>query len=332
MSFSSTWKSSILAIIVIAGVIGYFLFSNSQPAWQTPELRKQKAEIKKILKSANRIKTSDGWFEVIKLPNKVYAFYEPGHNEKMNSFLVIGSQKDLLYDTGMGIANIKNAIQEVRKKESLPEHDLIVVNSHSHLDHKGGNSLFKTIYVYDSQWTREKQTTKLTPGKWQAYYAMLSGKPKAPKGYDPKTFTYPATKKSQLKFLNEGSVIDLGDRKFIVYLTKSHTPDSIVLYDAKNKVLFSGDAIGPNGFLVRDMDLLALDIETFNEFDVDYHYNTHGEQLIPPATRKMAAHAIALYQQGKFRKRSAHFADNKISVYTAGGMEFGFAPCLMMEA
>ena len=32
---------------------------------------------KSILSKAKRIPTSDGWFEIIKLPNNVYALFEP---------------------------------------------------------------------------------------------------------------------------------------------------------------------------------------------------------------------------------------------------------------
>ena len=41
-------------------------------------------DIVKMLVSAPRVPTSEPWFEVIRLPNRVYAFYEPGHREHVN--------------------------------------------------------------------------------------------------------------------------------------------------------------------------------------------------------------------------------------------------------
>jgi len=313
--------------------LGYFISKRSNSSWQSPQVQKQNKQITNILNSAKRIHTSDGWFEVIKLPKHVYAFFEPGHAEKMNSYLILGSKKDLLYDTGMGIANIKTALDEVRKLESLPAKEVIVVNSHSHLDHKGGNAEFPAIYIYKSQWAKEKQTTKLVPGKWKTYYSMLTNKPEPPKSFDPATFTYPPTKDSQIRYLKNGDEIDLGNRRFTVYITRSHTPDSIILYEPKQKMLFTGDAFGPDGFLVRDMDLLAFDLHLMNSLKVKYHYNTHGSrQLIAPGMRRLALNAMDKYQNGDYTTSSMNFAGSDFEVYTTGGFKFGFAPCLMMQA
>lgn len=46
-----------------------------------------------LLRNARRIPNSSKWFEIIALPNDVYALWEPGHAEKVNSFLITGTQK-----------------------------------------------------------------------------------------------------------------------------------------------------------------------------------------------------------------------------------------------
>jgi glyoxylase-like metal-dependent hydrolase (beta-lactamase superfamily II) len=43
--------------------------------------------------------------------------------------------------------------------------------------------------------------------------------------------------------LGEGDVIDLGDRAFEVLHLPGHSPGSIGLFDRRNRLLFSGDAI-----------------------------------------------------------------------------------------
>jgi glyoxylase-like metal-dependent hydrolase (beta-lactamase superfamily II) len=63
----------------------------------------------------------------------VHLISEPGH---VNSFLIQGTKSALLFDTGLGVANIRKVAEE------LSELPLLIVNSHYHFDHTGGNRLF----------------------------------------------------------------------------------------------------------------------------------------------------------------------------------------------
>ena len=75
---------------------------------------------------------SDPWFAVYRLPGEVYALYEPHHFQDVISYLILGKERALLLDTGMGIGNIRAVAERLTK---LP---ITVVNSHSHFDHVGG--------------------------------------------------------------------------------------------------------------------------------------------------------------------------------------------------
>ena len=61
---------------------------------------------------------------------------EPGH---VYSWLIAGSERSVLLDTGLGIADIEAAIASV---SAAP---VTVVNSHVHFDHVGGNELFDQV-------------------------------------------------------------------------------------------------------------------------------------------------------------------------------------------
>jgi hypothetical protein len=54
----------------------------------------------KIMKSSL---PSHPWFKVYPLGDSVYAIYEPYNWQEMISYLIIGSEKALLFDTGMGL-------------------------------------------------------------------------------------------------------------------------------------------------------------------------------------------------------------------------------------
>src|ERR1700757_2255701 len=90
-------------------------------------------------KSLERIQISDPWFEVYKIAPDTFAIYEPHQSEEVISYLILGHNKALLFDTGMGISDIHAVVTELTK---LP---IIVLNSHTHNDHVSGNWQFDTI-------------------------------------------------------------------------------------------------------------------------------------------------------------------------------------------
>jgi glyoxylase-like metal-dependent hydrolase (beta-lactamase superfamily II) len=280
----------------------------------------------------NRIPTSEGWFEVIKLPNQIYAFYEPGHSERVNSFLILGDKKDLLYDTGMGIASIKQAIKEVRKAEGLPHHEIIVLNSHGHLDHIGGNFEFDKITALDNRWRIEKIMEGIPAGNpiWVDYYSEVSGDPQAPKSFNPETFSVPGISKDKIELIQKDVMIDLGNRQFKLINMKSHTKDSIVLYDPKAKILFTGDTFVPGYFYVLDFNELEMDLKTLSNLDVAYHYNTHGNQLIDLGMRNLTLEAVIKINNGDVRATEQQMFGEKNKVYEIDDMYFFSLPNFLM--
>jgi glyoxylase-like metal-dependent hydrolase (beta-lactamase superfamily II) len=79
------------------------------------------------------------------LPNKVYAIQEPLHWHEVISYLIIGTEKAILFDTGMGIKDISSVVKQ------LTDLEVIVVNSHTHADHVGDNHRFEKIHVFNDQ-------------------------------------------------------------------------------------------------------------------------------------------------------------------------------------
>src|SRR5436305_10717570 len=69
----------------------------------------------------------------------VYLTSEPGH---VNSWLVEGARDAILFDTGLGVANIRTVAEEITPRR------LMVVNSHYHFDHSGGNRFFDEFAIH----------------------------------------------------------------------------------------------------------------------------------------------------------------------------------------
>jgi glyoxylase-like metal-dependent hydrolase (beta-lactamase superfamily II) len=180
-----------------------------------------------------KIEQTEDWFEVYRIEDDIFAIYEPGQFEEVISFLIIGEDFALMFDTGLGIGNIRRVVDQ------LTDLDVVVLNSHTHYDHIGGNHLFDTIYGTDLEFTRTR--SKGSPSSAVADFiqegwvwkALPAGFSKA--DYQSHAFTID-------KVVGEGDVIDIGGRVLQIMHTPGHAPDSICLIDRDNRILFTGDS------------------------------------------------------------------------------------------
>lgn len=80
--------------------------------------------------------------------------------------LVVGKEKALVFDTGSGTDDIHGL---VRKMTGLP---LVVINSHGHFDHIGGNSQFDTVYMHQDDFVILESYTAELLGQWDNMKAL----------------------------------------------------------------------------------------------------------------------------------------------------------------
>jgi len=196
-----------------------------------------------------RIPTTDSWFEVYKIRPGVFAIYEPHQLEEVISYLILGADRALLFDTGMGISNIQRVVTGLTK---LP---VSVLNSHTHNDHVGDNWRFSDVYGMDTEFTRANSRGSKEDAQAELASDEICGS--LPAGFDAKAYT---TKPFQITHrLHDGDRIDLGGRALKVIATPGHTPDSIALLDQENGLLYTGDTfyVGPIYLYRPETDLDA---------------------------------------------------------------------------
>ena len=183
------------------------------------------------------VKSAQTWFEVYRVTPDVYALYEPGQFEEVISYLVLGSQSAALVDTGLGIGNVRRLAEEITR---LP---ITVVNTHSHYDHVAQNYLFNNVAIFDASNARRVSENGYSKAEmaWLLTDTMLA-KP-LPKDFDSEQYHVPPFKVT--RWLNDGAVVDLGNRKLEVFHTPGHSPDSICLLDRKARLLWTGDTYYP---------------------------------------------------------------------------------------
>jgi glyoxylase-like metal-dependent hydrolase (beta-lactamase superfamily II) len=186
-------------------------------------------------KTLQRVLPDEAWFEVYKVAPATFAIYEPHQSEEVISYLMVGTKQALLFDTGMGIANIKALVAR------LTSHPIVVLNSHTHDDHVGGNWQFPFIYGMDTAYTRASATGSREDAQAEIAMDQICGT--LPKNFDPAKYSTKPWKISL--FVHNGFKVNLGGRTIEIIAAPGHTPDSISLIDRTNGLLFSGDTFYP---------------------------------------------------------------------------------------
>ncbi len=171
---------------------------------------------------------SDTWFRVTQVADKVWAIDDHG-NDKM--YLIEGQAKALLVDTGLGVGDLTACVQSITR---LP---VVVVNTHGHTDHAGGNYPFKTVYANPMDFDGIRQFGN-REYRLKMAQNMLKGSPITDPVLSANHEVLPPPVLVEVK---DGYVFDLGGRKLEVIEVPGHTPGSICILDAAHKLLFAGD-------------------------------------------------------------------------------------------
>lgn len=207
------------------------------------------------------------YFQTYKLRENIYQF-----KDKMGvlATLIIGSNKALLIDTCYGIANLNHHIKTITDKE------LIVVASHGHMDHTGGNYHFKEVFI-----TKEDiELCKLhNSEKWRKNVlnnALNLGL--IDESFDQELFL--KQREGNLKELEISTIFDLGDIHVEVINMEGHTKGSIGLLVKEEKVLVVTDATCPWVWMFlpesTTVDTYIKMLERIIKLDFDYIILGHG--------------------------------------------------------
>ena len=266
-------------------------------------------------KSLERVLVSDPWFEVYKVAPAVFAIYEPHQFEETISYLIVGDKRALLFDTGMGISDLKKVTTQLT---GLP---IAVLNSHTHDDHVGSNWQFDTIYGMDTAFTRKNAQGSRDDAQAEVGPGEICGD--LPAGFDPKTYSTRPWKITS--YVHDGDRIDLGGRSLEIIATPGHTPDSISLLDRANGLLFTGDTYYPAPiWLYRpetDLDAYASSVRRLAALAPQVKL-VLGQHNIPVASPSMLPRLVAAFDAVRSGKVPPRPADPGQVIYTVDGISF----------
>lgn len=235
--------------------------------------------------------SAEGWYETKRLGDGITLIRETHIKPfyRCNIWHVRGRDRDLLVDSGMGVVSLRDNVRLVC------ERPLIAVGSHAHFDHIGGHHEFseRAIHKAEAEILAHPTARNTVADTWVSDDMFAATPYPDYHAEDYEVRPAPAT-----WLLEEGSVIDLGDRHFEVLHLPGHSPGSIALWEEASGILFSGD-------IVYDGVLL----------DNAYHSNTEDYIASMERLRELPARAV---HAGHFRSFGRDRLVELIDDYVAG--------------
>lgn len=168
----------------------------------------------------------DDYYVVADLGAGAYAIGEPRYGQCNFSYLIVGSQRALLFDSGPGLRDIRPVVH------SLTQLPVLALPSHLHFDHVGDLSLFPAVALPDlPALRRQVRAAGFVLGFYQ-YLGFVEG------------FRRPGFTVTQ--WIRPDAAIDVGGRELQLLNLPGHTPESVVLLDRAAQRVFAGDFIYPS--------------------------------------------------------------------------------------
>jgi glyoxylase-like metal-dependent hydrolase (beta-lactamase superfamily II) len=227
--------------------------------------------------------------DVDTLPNSMRVF-ERGWLSS-NNILIDSAEGSALIDSGYVTHSAQTLalLDDALDSENLD----VLVNTHLHSDHCGGNAALQKAYP--------GMTTFIPPGLSEHV-----------RTWDAQALTYAPTGQSCPQFgfdavLVPDTEIRLGGMQWQIHAAPGHDPHSVVLFDPESRLLISADALWERGFGVVFPELEGLDAFEAVGKTIDLIESLQPLMVIPghgPAFSEVAP-AIAVA-----RERLASFVNN----------------------
>ncbi len=255
---------SILSVVVVIALLGAGYFYRRPLMMRAYSAFSAEPQLQEAAPEEHNVRLFDDYFTVEELAPGVWAIGEPRYPQQNYNYLIAGTRRAILFDSGPGWRDIRPVVG------SLTPLPVTAIPSHLHYDHIGNHSRFENVGLIDLQHLRRRAVDNTLTPTADEYLGFMEG------------LLPPALQITE--WLQPNSEIDLGGRRLEVLLTPGHTPESISLLDRDHGLLFSGDYLY-EGELFAFLPGGSL---------ADYLTTSH-ELLarVPPGTTIYSAHRVS---------------------------------------
>ncbi len=180
------------------------------------------------------------------------------------------------YDVGLGIglltgkiiamidSGVSSTFQDeilpyLRKIGAEPKDISLVVNTHGHQDHVGGNAIIREVcqtrvaaHKLDMPWIENLEKLFDYFHRKNSVYIPVTEEIR-------KAFYWEGGRSCPVDIsLSEGDILEADGKRLRVIHTPGHSPGSICLYEEANRILFTGDAVQGIGVQSKESKTLPL--------------------------------------------------------------------------
>ena len=155
--------------------------------------------------------------------------------------LIVGETGAILFDTMLGFDDLKGYVAELTPLEPM------VINSHCHFDHAGGNHQFDRVYMSAEEFPLLDLAHSRIPTLTRTLEADLTA------------MECCYTARERISPIEPGTVLDLGGKQVEVIALPGHTAGSIGLLCREDRILLAGDALSPQ-YCIFFQESLPLEV------------------------------------------------------------------------
>lgn len=224
-------------------------------------------------------------YQVIQIDSHTWRIEEPG----VRFFLLEGTERALLIDSGMQVRNAREIAEGVTK---LP---LSLLVTHGDRDHVGSNEEFPVFHMH--------------PAEASNYYNTQG-------------------KRGEFLPVWDGEVLDLGDRPLEIIALPGHTPGSIAVLDRKARILIGGDPVQDGQIFMfgvqREMHAYIHSLARLEGYRdaFDWVYPSHGSFPVSPDLIPALREAAEKVLRGEVQGTESEMHGRKIMRYDVGVAAF----------
>lgn len=199
-------------------------------------------------------------------------------------FLLEGDKKAVLIDSGV------NCPDAVNLAKTLTNKTIMLLNTHGDGDHTSGTSGFSEIHMHVLDYIHCEVNTR-----------------------------YPET---SLVEINDGDIIELGNRPLKIIHIPGHTKGSVAILDVKHRVLYAGDSIQKGHIYMfgskRCPEQYEKSIDKLIAMKEEYDciYASHDECIVPNDYAEKVKHVWNQVQKGEVMFEMIDLFGNKVKSYT----------------
>ena len=186
----------------------------------------------------------DPYAEAYKMRDNVWAIFSESLDGAGDPWIYVinGPERAMVIDTGFGCGDLKGLVHKL-----VGEKELIVVNTHNHVDHASGNAQFGRIYCHEDEeptYQRERRGKKLYDENGKGLYAEFD------------VADLIEQKEYEVIGVPSNYIFNLGENYEVEILPlRGHTRGMSGYLDKRNHILFCGDltsVLGSRGSNEKD--------------------------------------------------------------------------------